>query len=171
MEDEIQNGEAEYQLFIDNQMNDASFVEQLNKMPLEEQEAFKRKLYADYATQEALATEELGMAAELRGEPTPEGRTTNGVYVAANPLEHLARGIGDYKASGMRDDARADLLRQGEDKSEARNTVAGLTQAGASAVQGANAQQQQNIISAEQQQAMADALRLQKQEQQFGIAT
>lgn len=33
---------------------------------------------------------------------TPEGRSVGRVYVAANPLEHLGKGIGDYKLMKQR---------------------------------------------------------------------
>jgi hypothetical protein len=33
---------------------------------------------------------------------TPEGRQAGRVYVAANPLEHLGKGIGDYKLMKQR---------------------------------------------------------------------
>lgn len=35
----------------------------------------------------------------LRSQQGPQGATAGGIYVAANPLEHLAHGIGQYRAN------------------------------------------------------------------------
>lgn len=40
--------------------------------------------------------EQMAQAEALR-QATPEGRQAGRVYTAANPLEHLGKGIGDYK--------------------------------------------------------------------------
>jgi len=39
---------------------------------------------------------------------TPEGRSSGRVYTAANPLEHLGKGIGDYKLMKQRQKNEAD---------------------------------------------------------------
>lgn len=41
--------------------------------------------------------EQMARAEALRNAPTPEGRQAGRVYVAANPLEHLGRGITQYR--------------------------------------------------------------------------
>jgi hypothetical protein len=46
---------------------------------------------------EVSALEKQMEQAEALRMPTPEGRSSGRVYTAANPLEHLGKGIGDYK--------------------------------------------------------------------------
>lgn len=48
------------------------------------------------------ALEKQMAAAEALRMGTPEGRNAGRVYVAANPLEHLGKGIGDYKLMKQR---------------------------------------------------------------------
>jgi hypothetical protein len=48
------------------------------------------------------ALEKQMAAAEALRMATPEGRSTGRVYTAANPLEHLGKGIGDYKLMKQR---------------------------------------------------------------------
>jgi hypothetical protein len=48
------------------------------------------------------ALEKQMAAAEALRQGTPEGRQAGRVYVAANPLEHLGKGIGDYKLMKQR---------------------------------------------------------------------
>jgi hypothetical protein len=48
-------------------------------------------------TQELDAMEKQMAQAEALRQATPEGRNAGRVYVAANPLEHIGKGIGDYK--------------------------------------------------------------------------
>jgi hypothetical protein len=51
-----------------------------------------------YGDQMELGAMDAQMAqAEALRQATPEGRSTGRVYVAANPLEHIGKGIGDYK--------------------------------------------------------------------------
>jgi len=55
-------------------------------------------LLGTYGDQMELDNLEKQMAqAEALRMGTPEGREAGRVYVAANPLEHLGKGIGDYK--------------------------------------------------------------------------
>lgn len=51
---------------------------------------------------EVSALEKQMAAAEALRQATPEGRQAGRVYVAANPLEHLGKGIGDYKLMKQR---------------------------------------------------------------------
>jgi len=53
-------------------------------------------------TQEISALERQMAAAEALRQPTPEGRQAGRVFVAANPLEHLGKGIGDYRLMKQR---------------------------------------------------------------------
>ena len=46
-------------------------------------------------------------AAEALRMGTPEGRDSGRVYTAANPLEHLGKGIGDYKLMKKRQENEA----------------------------------------------------------------
>lgn len=48
-------------------------------------------------TMEVDAQEKQLAQAEALRQDTPEGRQAGRVYVAANPLEHIGKGIGDYK--------------------------------------------------------------------------
>ena len=71
--------------------------------------------------------EEMGYADALRGTPTPEGRSVNGVYVAANPLEFVgqmyrAKKGGDEakRITGAREDARGKMV-------DARRAEASIT--------------------------------------------
>lgn len=48
--------------------------------------------------------EQMARAEALRNAPTPEGRQAGRVYVAANPLEHLGRGIGQYRQGRKMED-------------------------------------------------------------------
>jgi len=41
--------------------------------------------------------EQYAQAKDMRFAPTPEGRSSGRVYAAANPLEHIGRGIGAYR--------------------------------------------------------------------------
>jgi len=59
---------------------------------------------------EVSALEKQMAAAEALRMATPEGRSSGRVYTAANPLEHLGKGIGDYKLMKQRkanDEAQA----------------------------------------------------------------
>ena len=78
-------------------MGDAGFLAELAKRTPEEQEIFKRQLYRSYEDESALATDEMMMAEELRNKDMPGMRQSGAVSVAANPLEFLAKGIGDYQ--------------------------------------------------------------------------
>ena len=60
-------------------------------------------LLGTYGDQMELSNLEKQMAAaEALRMGTPEGRQAGRTYVAANPLEHLGKGIGDYKLMKQR---------------------------------------------------------------------
>jgi hypothetical protein len=58
-------------------------------------------------TQEIDALEKQMAQAEALRMATPEGRNAGRVYVAANPLEHLGKGIGDYRLMKKRKETEA----------------------------------------------------------------
>jgi hypothetical protein len=65
-------------------------------------------LLGTYGDQMELSNLEKQMAAaEALRMGTPEGRSAGRVYVAANPLEHLGKGIGDYKLMKKRKESEA----------------------------------------------------------------
>lgn len=41
---------------------------------------------------------QMSRADAIRGQQGPQGATAGGIYVAANPLQHLAHGINQYRA-------------------------------------------------------------------------
>jgi len=66
--------------------------------PSQAEAAQMAALLGTYGDQMELTELEKQMAqAEALRMGTPEGRQAGRVYVAANPLEHLGKGIGDYK--------------------------------------------------------------------------
>jgi hypothetical protein len=141
--------EQRYNDYIDSRFDDAGFLAELAKRTPEEQEIFKRQLYRSYVDESALATDEMMMAEELRNKEMPGMRQSGAVGVAANPLEFLAKGMGDYQAKGMRDDARADLKEQAASKEAGRTGVATLTQDAAATVANANQMQEQQRLADE----------------------
>ena len=65
-------------------------------------------LLGTYGDQLELSDLEKQMAqAEALRMATPEGRNAGRVYVAANPLEHIGKGIGDYKLMKKRQENEA----------------------------------------------------------------
>jgi hypothetical protein len=65
-------------------------------------------LLGTYGDQMELSNLEKQMAAaEALRMAAPEGRNAGRVYVAANPLEHLGKGIGDYKLMKKRQENEA----------------------------------------------------------------
>jgi hypothetical protein len=141
----------EKQNWLLNKRNDPNFVAELNKMTPQQQDEYTDNLYRSYVGENELANEELMTAETLRNSPRAEGRTTGGVYVAANPLEHIGDVYGDYQAKGMRDNARL----QKEDMNKAQQ--AGLTTT-ANLIQDANNTVEQANTAQTQQQALAQAM-------------
>lgn len=69
--------------------------------------------YGDQMEVDALE-KQMAQAEALRMD-TPEGRQAGRTYVAANPLEHLGKGIGDYKLMKQRkasDAAQAEIRKR-----------------------------------------------------------
>ena len=149
MEDEvIDDDENEYQLFVDSKMDDANFVQQVSSMDPAKREAYMRNLYRSYADESALATDELMMAKELRDREMPTGGMAGDDVTEEMVVGWVIADIGAQVEARLDEQAAA--------KAEARGTTAELMQQGASAVQNANItqQQQQNMISLEEQAAM-----------------
>ncbi len=71
-----------------------------------EQQAALAKLARDYQGEQAAAAQQSRQGMEMSGAQTPRGTQTGGrygTYVAANPLEHLASGLRQYKGyKGMK---------------------------------------------------------------------
>jgi len=156
--------EQRFNNYIDEQYGKANFLAELRKRTPEQQDIFKRQLYRSYVDENALATDELMMAEELRS-GNSQGFDNGNVFVA-----NVGGGIGDmaenYVAGGMRNAARADLEEQAASKLAGRTAVANMTQDAANTVADANdaQKQQHNFISFEQQQAMSNALRKREQD-------
>lgn len=144
---EQEDAAIERQNWEQMQMSNPDFVAELNKIPLAQQQEYKDNLYRSYIGEEKLVDEELMLAGELRNRESPEGRTTNGVYVAANPLEHLAKGLGDYKANGMRDNARSMQDELNAAQQAGRTQTADLMQAGQTSANANAAMAQQNALA------------------------
>ena len=74
--------------------------------PGPQQEAALAKLARDYQGEQAAAARQSSQGMEMSGTPTPQGTQTGGrygTYVAANPLQHLASGLRQYKGyKGMK---------------------------------------------------------------------
>lgn len=94
-------------------------LERLKTLPPEERERLIMQLTQGYEGRGGLLNEQAARAQALRDTATPEGREAGGMYVAANPLEHLGAGLQRYK--GYKDLQDVDERRTGleEDKEEA----------------------------------------------------
>lgn len=85
--------------------------------PGPEKEAALAALSADYAGQQAAATQQMNLGAEMASQGAPGVTQLGGKYataVAANPLEHMAAGLRTYKGY--------------KDMKEAKETAGGLSQ-------------------------------------------
>jgi hypothetical protein len=79
-------------------------------------------MLANYGdVQEIDALEKQMAQAEALRMATPEGRSSGRVYTAANPLEHLGKGIGDYKLMKQR---KANEAAQAEARKRVSENVA-----------------------------------------------
>lgn len=116
----------------------------------EDRAEFITQMSRDYLGEGELANEQLAEADELRRKPGAEGRSHGDVYVAANPLEHIADGMRKYKAKGMRDEARG----QKEEINASRTSARERLQA---ARMGEDPRLSENVITNEEQAAMAGA--------------
>jgi len=67
-------------------------------MPPEQQTQFLTLLSQDFGAKGAAAESDMSRADAIRREAGPQGRYAGGMYQAANPLEHLAKGMQNYKA-------------------------------------------------------------------------
>jgi len=102
---------GEYEAFKQELMNSPDIMAQLDAMPPDEREAQMTRMFQDYTGQSDILGEQAAAASALRGTPDAEGRQAGNVYVAANPLEHIAtaanriKGGNDYDAAmqGMKD--------------------------------------------------------------------
>lgn len=82
--------------------------QQLNGMPPDQQEAYLMKYAADNAAQGQQAQGRMDRADAMRTD-SPRGRYAGGMYVAANPLEHIGAGMQNYQASKQYKQGQTDL--------------------------------------------------------------
>lgn len=116
----------EYAAFKQNLMLQPDIMAQLEALPPEEQEAQMQRMFRDYAGEEAIFSEQAATAKALRGKAGPEGRSHGDVYVAANPLEHIASGIEKYRAGEDYDEAMQGMEDLSTSRSEGIRGVAEL---------------------------------------------
>lgn len=84
-------------------------------LPPDQQAAFLQKLSQDYAGKRGVANDQIAMAEQLRsGAPRAQGRQAGNVYAAANPLEHIAKGYQQRKATDMQRQAIEDKKKLAE---------------------------------------------------------
>lgn len=91
----------------------------LSNMAPHERDRWLQDLSRDYPGETAIINEQLGYSDELRRTADAEGRETGGVYVAANPLEHLNTGLSRMKGEKERKEARAGAKDLSDTKSSA----------------------------------------------------
>lgn len=93
-------------------------------LPPAEQAAFLQRFAQDYKGMRGAADDMMSMAESLRGSALDaEGRNAGRTYVAANPLEHIARGYQNRKATKMQQEAIDDKKRLAEDSGMATQEV------------------------------------------------
>ena len=63
-------------------------------------------MYRDYAGERGVLKDQAARAEALRSTPSARGRHAGGMYIAANPLEHLGTGLSRYK--GYKDLEKSD---------------------------------------------------------------
>jgi len=127
-------------------MQQPGVMEAIQGMDPAQREQYMQGLFADYQGQDAINTDEAAMAAELRNKSGAEGRQAGRVYVAANPLEHLASGLERNQARkdlGAAQDRRRDMSAQ----KAAATQQTGQIMAG-SAAQNAGGQSEEARIAA-----------------------
>lgn len=162
---DIDNAAMDKQNWLMSQYNNPNFIAQVEGMEPAAKEEYIDNLYRSYTGEEGLINEELATADALRSREGPQMRSAGDVTIAANPLEHLAKGLGDYKANGMRDDARAaqeqlNAARQSGTAQTAKHLMAAQrAPEQANAAQGAQQQSQaQTLQAAQAQQALINEL-------------
>ena len=77
----------------------------------EDREVFFDSMFADYAGEEGELDQQRSMAEELRGTPGAEARQYGGIYMAANPLEHAASSLNQFR--GVREGKAAETVASG----------------------------------------------------------
>lgn len=67
-------------------------------------------LYKDYEGEREILNSREAVAREMMGTGSPDGRTVNGQYIAASPLEHFGnlaqKGVGAYQQRGVNQDRK-----------------------------------------------------------------
>jgi len=70
-----------------------------SQMAPEQQQQFLQLLASDFEGQMSTAESDMTRADAVRQGEGPRGRYAGGMYVAANPLEHIASGMQKYQAN------------------------------------------------------------------------
>ena len=104
---------------LDGEMDENQLKAMLANMSDEELDEYLSLMTQDYEGENVIMDEQMASANALRDMATPEGRTAGGMYHAANPLEHLATGLGRGMGSLQERDVNKGRRELGDDKSEA----------------------------------------------------
>lgn len=100
-------------------MQDPKFSAWFKQLPPDQQQQVLMRLAMDYKGQNSAVNEQLAAAEMLRGTKGAEGRQAGRVYVAANPLEHIAagykqkKGLDQYEEAMKRKKELSDMQSQG----------------------------------------------------------
>lgn len=145
---------AEYEMFKQNAIQDPNIMQQIQGMEASEAEMLLQNMFRDYNGETEILNEQAAQASAMRDTAAPEGRQFGNVYTAANPLEHLAAGVSKFQGQKQYDKAMAGKEAMSADKTGAQTQIG--TMAGSTAMT--------------QQQALAEAMRKQKQDNQMAAA-
>jgi len=80
-----------------NGMMTPELMKHMQSLPPDQRDALIAQMSRDYEAEGSAMDEQAKRAAAMRDTATPEGRTTRGIYQAANPLEHIGAGLQRYK--------------------------------------------------------------------------
>ena len=106
-------------MVLQAKMQDPKFSAWFNSQSPEQQQQVLAQLSTDYKGQGGVANDQLAIAQGLRSTPSAEGRQAGRVYVAANPLEHIAsaykqrQGLDQEKTALARKKELSDMQGQG----------------------------------------------------------
>lgn len=117
---------ADYATFKQNAVQNPNVMAQIQALPPQEQEKLLQDMFRDYMGESEILNEQVAQADALRKTETPDGRQFGNVYVAANPLEHMAAGAKRYQGEGLYDKAMAAKEAMTADKTAAQSTIGGM---------------------------------------------
>ena len=115
--------DPEYAAFEAEMMSRPDIREHIANMSEEDRYDFMEQLFRDYTGEQSGLEYQRDTADELRNRAGPEGRSQGDVYVAANPLEHLASGLSRRKAGGEYDEAVEGLEELSASRTEGLKSV------------------------------------------------